>query len=32
MGHDNVELAKLTDGVRARVDGTLVYPPSHPSG
>jgi uncharacterized protein (DUF488 family) len=32
MGHDNVESAKLTDGVRARVDGTLVYPPSRPSG
>ena len=32
MGHDNVESAKLTDGVRARVDGTLVYPPSQPSG
>nr|WIE91345.1 DUF488 domain-containing protein [Mesorhizobium sp. WSM4875] len=32
MGHDKVETAKLTDGVRARVDGTLVYPPSHPSG
>jgi uncharacterized protein (DUF488 family) len=32
MGHDKVEPAKLTDGVRAKVDGTLVYPPSQPSG
>lgn len=32
MGHDKVESAKLTDGVRARVDGTLVYPPSPPPG
>jgi hypothetical protein len=31
MGHDKVEPAKLTDGLRARVDGTLVYPPSQPS-
>jgi uncharacterized protein (DUF488 family) len=27
MGRDRVEPAKLTDGVRARDDGTLVYPP-----
>ena len=32
MGHDKVEPAKLTDGVKARPDGTLVYPPSQPSG
>jgi uncharacterized protein (DUF488 family) len=32
MSHDKVEPAKLTDGVRARADGTLVYPPSLPSG
>lgn len=32
MGHDKVEPAKLTDGVRARADRTLVYPPSQPSG
>ncbi|RUU57545.1 DUF488 domain-containing protein [Mesorhizobium sp. M2C.T.Ca.TU.002.02.1.1] len=32
MGHDKVETAKLTDGVRARADGTLVYPPSPPPG
>jgi uncharacterized protein (DUF488 family) len=32
MGHDKAEPAKLTDGARARVDGTLVYPPSRPSG
>ncbi|MEO5755742.1 MAG: DUF488 domain-containing protein [Mesorhizobium sp.] len=32
MGHDKVEPAKLTDGVRARADGTLAYPPSQPSG
>ncbi|MGO4558241.1 DUF488 domain-containing protein [Mesorhizobium sp. 2RAF21] len=31
-GHDNVEPAKLTDGARERVDGTLVYPPSLPTG
>jgi uncharacterized protein (DUF488 family) len=31
MGDNKVEPAKLTDGVRARVDGTLVYPPSRPS-
>lgn len=31
MGHDKVEPAKLTDGVKARHDGTLVYPPSQPS-
>ena len=31
MGHDKVEPAKLTDGVRARADGTLIYPPSQPS-
>jgi hypothetical protein len=32
MGHDKVEPAKLTDGARARGDGTLVYPPSPPPG
>ncbi|MCA0056564.1 MULTISPECIES: DUF488 domain-containing protein [unclassified Mesorhizobium] len=32
MGHDKVEPAKLTDGVEARLDGTLVYPPSPRSG
>jgi len=32
MGHDKVEPAKLTDGVKARPDGTIVYPPSQPSG
>ena len=32
MGHDKVVPAKLTDGVRARADGTLVYPPSQLSG
>ncbi|TPJ38242.1 DUF488 domain-containing protein [Mesorhizobium sp. B2-6-5] len=31
MGHDKVEPANLTDGVKARPDGTLVYPPSQPS-
>ncbi|MER9180312.1 DUF488 domain-containing protein [Mesorhizobium sp. M0767] len=31
MGHDKVEPAKLTDGVKARDDGTLVYPPAQPS-
>lgn len=31
MSHDKVVPAKLTDGVRARADGTLVYPPSQPS-
>ncbi|UDL92685.1 DUF488 domain-containing protein [Mesorhizobium sp. PAMC28654] len=31
MGHDKVERAQLTDGVRAREDGRLVYPPSQPS-
>ncbi|RVD31818.1 DUF488 domain-containing protein [Mesorhizobium sp. M4B.F.Ca.ET.017.02.2.1] len=31
MGHDKAVPAKLTDGVRARADGTLVYPPSQPS-
>jgi len=32
MGDDKVEPAKLTGGVKARPDGTLVYPPSQPSG
>lgn len=32
MGANKAEPAKLTDGVRARVDGTLVYPPSRPLG
>jgi uncharacterized protein (DUF488 family) len=32
MGRDKVEPANLTDGVKARPDGTLVYPPSQPSG
>ncbi|RWG80531.1 DUF488 family protein [Mesorhizobium sp.] len=31
MGHEKVVSAKLTDGVRALVEGTLVYPPSQPS-
>ncbi|MER9670506.1 DUF488 domain-containing protein [Mesorhizobium sp. M0203] len=31
MSHDKVEPAKLTDGVKARDDGTLVYPPAQPS-
>ena len=31
MGHDKVESAKLAGGVRARVGGTLVSPPSQPS-
>ncbi|MBZ9810270.1 MULTISPECIES: DUF488 family protein [unclassified Mesorhizobium] len=32
MSHDKVEPAKLTDGVEARLDGTLVYPPSQRFG
>ncbi|MBZ9708542.1 DUF488 domain-containing protein [Mesorhizobium sp. ESP7-2] len=32
MGHDKVEPAILTEGAKARADGTLVYPPSQPSG
>ncbi|QPC92994.1 DUF488 family protein [Mesorhizobium sp. INR15] len=32
MSHDKVEPARLTDGVKARPDGTLVYPPSQLSG
>lgn len=32
MSHDKVVPAKLTDGVKARADGTLVYPPSQTSG
>jgi uncharacterized protein (DUF488 family) len=32
MGHDKVEPATLTDGAKARADGTLVYPPSQRSG
>ena len=30
MRDNNVEPAKLSDGVRARFDGTLFYPPSCP--
>ncbi|PBB81192.1 DNA repair protein [Mesorhizobium sp. WSM3879] len=30
MRDNKVEPAKLTDGVRARADGTLVYPPLRP--
>lgn len=30
MGHDRIEPAKPTGGVRAGLDGTLVYPPTHP--
>ncbi|MER9645907.1 DUF488 domain-containing protein [Mesorhizobium sp. M0199] len=32
MGKDKIEPAKLTDAAKARADGTLVYPSSHPSG
>lgn len=31
MGADKIEPAKLTEGVLARPDGTLVYPPPRPS-
>ena len=31
MDHDKVEPAKLTEGAKARDDGTLVYPPSRSS-
>jgi uncharacterized protein (DUF488 family) len=30
MGKNKVEPAKLTEGVRTRDDGMLVYPPSPP--